>query len=524
MTSDRGAVERAQGRAASDESAPYYDLVIYGGTSAGIVGAVQAARSGLRVAVVEPSARIGGLSSGGLGDTDFGEKSVIGGLAREFYARIGAKYGEGGPVWMFEPKVALAVFQDLADEYKIPVYRGERLDLKDGVRKTGNRIDEIRTESGLAFRAAVFADMSYEGDLMARAGVSYTTGREAAGRYGETYNGIQTAAAVKNQLPPGIDPYVVPGHPASGLLPGVHRDAGGRDGDGDRRIQAYCYRMCLTDVPENRAPIGKPEGYDEREFELLFRAIERGQRTFFKLRMVPNRKTDSNNDNGFSTDYIGFNYDYPEADYRRREEIAKAHERYQRGLVWTLQNHPRVPAPIRDFYKPWGLPLDEFTENGHFTPQLYIRESRRMIADFVMTEHHVMSRETVPDSIGMGSYTMDSHNVQRYVDENGFVRNEGDIQILTPGPYPISYRAIVPRERECANLLVPVCLAASHIAYGSIRMEPVFMVLAQSAATAAALALEAGVPVQRVDYGKLRERLLKDGQVLSAPPQGGEAG
>ncbi|WP_274649319.1 FAD-dependent oxidoreductase [Paenibacillus humicola] len=494
-----------------------FDVVVYGGTSAGVIGAVQAVKMGKRVAIIEPSARLGGLTSGGLGDTDFGDKSAIGGLSREFYARLGRKYGQEEPVWMFEPKAALDVFGDFVKEYEIPVFYGERLDLAGSVTKTGNRIDSIRMESGMTFKAGVFLDTSYEGDLMAGAGVSYSLGREANAVYGERYNGIQTAAAVKNQLPAGIDPYVVPGRPSSGLLPGVNPDAGGNDGDGDSRIQAYCYRMCLTDAPGNRMPIERPDGYDERDFELLFRAIERGQSKFFKLRMLPNRKTDSNNDDGFSTDFLGMSDRYPEAGYKEREAIAQAHERYQRGLVWTLQHHPRVPEMLRAFYEPWGLPLDEFADNGHWTPQLYVRESRRMIGELVMTEHHVMSRETADDPVGMGSYTMDSHNVQRYVDVNGFVRNEGDIQIRTPCPYPVSYRSIVPRERECANLIVPVCLASSHIAYGSIRMEPVFMALAQSAATAAAMALEANIPVQRVDYGRLRRRLLADGQVLTAP-------
>lgn len=493
-----------------------YDLVIYGGTSAGLAAAVQASRMGLRSVVLEPSARLGGLSSGGLGDTDFGDKGAIGGLSLDFYRRLGRRYGtDNAAAWLFEPKTALAVFREWAEEYDLDVRFGERLDPIDPLVKQGSRIAAVRMESGRIFSGRMFMDAGYEGDLMKAAGVSYATGRESNSVYGETYNGIQTANAVKNQLPHGVDPYVVKGDPSSGLLPGVNPNAGGTDGQGDARIQAYCYRMCLTDDPANRVFVEQPEGYDEQDYELLFRAIEQGEKIFFKLNKVPNRKTDSNNDKGFSTDYIGSNYDYPEASYAERYLIAAAHERHQRGLIWTLQHHPRVPEYLRSFYAPWGLPLDEFEESGHWSPQLYIREARRMVGDFVMNEHHIFLRSPVADVIGLGSYTMDSHNVQRHVSAEGFAVNEGDVQIKLKGPYPISYRAIVPKEEECVNLLVPVCLSASHIAYGSIRMEPVFMVLGQSAATAAALALEADISVQAVDYTALRVQMLLDGQVLT---------
>jgi hypothetical protein len=493
-----------------------FDIVIYGGTAAGVTAAVQAARMGKRAAIIEPSNRIGGLSSGGLGDTDTGDKAVIGGLSQEFYTRLGNKYGKSTPVWLFEPKAALEVFQDFIRENGIQVYYEERLARSHGVAKSGNVIEHITMESGKVIKAAMFIDTSYEGDLMAQAGISYTNGRESNLKYGETLNGVQAASAVKNQLPDGIDPYRIKGDPSSDLLPHVNAYAPTElDGEGDSKIQAYCFRMCLTDNPDNRLMIEKPEGYDEQEYELLFRAIEAGEDHFFKLNEVPNRKTDSNNDRGFSTDFIGMNYDYPEADYEQRKQIAHAHAVYQKGLVWTLQNHPRVPQAIRDFYKPWGLPLDEFTDNGHWTPQLYIRESRRMVSELVMNENHIMHRASVDDPIGMGSYPMDSHNVQRHVNADGFVRNEGDVQFKGVKPYSISFKSIVPVEAECANLLVPVCLSSSHIAYGSIRMEPVFMVLGQSAATAAVLALEEGQSVQNVNVTKLLRRLHDDGQVLA---------
>jgi hypothetical protein len=490
------------------------DIVIYGGTAAGIIAAVQAVKMGKKIAVIEPTERIGGLSSGGLGDTDTGNKAVIGGLSREFYTRLGAKYGQDQPAWLFEPKLALEVFHDFVKEHAIEVHYRERLDLAGGVAKSGDKIQYITMESGKRFHASVFIDTSYEGDLMALAGISYVTGREANSQYNETGNGIQTAHAVKNQLPSGIDPYRVPGDPSSGLLPHVNAEVGGKDGEGDTKIQAYCFRMCLTDNPDNRLMVEKPEGYDEMEYELLFRSIAAGQTIFFKLNRMPNRKTDSNNDKGFSTDYIGMNYAYPEGDYETRQQIIKAHDVYQKGLIWTLQNHPRVPKEIREYYQPWGLPLDEFVDTGHWSPQLYIREARRMLSDLVMHENHIMLRDPVEHPIGMGSYAMDSHNVQRHIDANGFVTNEGDVQVLSVKPYSISYDSIVPKEQECSNLLVPVCLSASHIAYGSIRMEPVFMVLGQSAATAAVLALDEGISVQQVDYAQLAERLKRDGQVL----------
>jgi hypothetical protein len=490
------------------------DIVIYGGTAAGIIAAVQAVKMGKKVVVIEPTERIGGLSSGGLGDTDTGNKAVIGGLSREFYTRLGAKYGQDEPAWLFEPKLALEVFHDFVKEHAIQVYYRERLDLVKGVTKSGSKIEHITMESGKVFHASIYIDTSYEGDLMALSGITYVTGREANSQYSETGNGIQTAHAVKNQLPSGIDPYRVPGDPSSGLLPHVNANVGGMDGEGDTKIQAYCFRMCLTDNPDNRLRVEKPEGYDEMEYELLFRSIAAGQTIFFKLAMMPNRKTDSNNDKGFSTDYIGTNYAYPEGDYETRQRIIETHAVYQKGLIWTLQNHPRVPKEIREYYQPWGLPMDEFIENGHWSPQLYIREARRMLSDVVMHENHIMLREPVKNPIGMGSYPMDSHNVQRHIDANGYVTNEGDVQVLSVKPYSISYHSIVPKTLECSNLLVPVCLSASHIAYGSIRMEPVFMVLGQSAATAAVMALDGGISVQQIDYTQLAERLKLDGQVL----------
>lgn len=488
-----------------------YDVVVYGGTSAGITAAIEAAKLGKSVVMIEPSGRIGGLTTGGLGDTDVGNKKSIGGLAIEFYQRIGKKYGQEKAAWFFEPKVALAVYEEMLQEAKVPVVKNERLKLKDGVEKSGTTISAITMESGKVYHGKVFIDATYEGDLMAGAGVSYFIGREPNSQYGETINGIRPG----NELPKGIDPYKVPGDPKSGLIARVNANSGGKEGDGDTRLQAYNFRMCLTNDPKNRVMIEKPEGYKEEDYELLFRAIEKGQKSrFFKFREVPNHKTDSNNDSGVSTDYIGMNYDYPDADYATRDKIRKEHEIYQKGLVWTVQNHPRVPQEIRDAHKDWGLPLDEFTESGHWPTQLYVRESRRMVSDFVITENVVLSEEPTHDSIGMGSYAMDSHHTQYCVSENGFVRTEGGMYKQLKHPYPISYRAIVPKNSQCDNLLVPICLSASHAAYGSARMEPVFMILGQSAGAAAALAINDKVSVQDVPYDQLRKILDGDKQIL----------
>jgi hypothetical protein len=517
------------------------DVVVYGGTGAGVIAAVEAARMGKHVILIEPTRHLGGISSSGLGWTDVGNPNTIGGLAREFYGKIYDYYQNPAAwtfgsrenflhapgqrvraidsvhhlMWVFEPKAAEAVFDQIVQQPGITVVLGQRLDLTGGVTRQGTRILSIRMESGEVYSADVFIDASYEGDLMAKAGVTCVVGREANCTFGETINGIQTDLSTKNQLLPVLDPYVIKGDRSSGLLPGVNADPAGADGQADHRIQAYCYRMCLTDVPENRVMVTCPSSYNPKDYELLFRAIEAGQHDhFFKLDRMPNGKTDSNNDSGISTDFVGMNYAYPEGDYATREKIAAAHEAWQQGLLWTLQNHPRVPAKIRAAYAQWGLPKDEFMDNGHWPPQLYIREARRMRGMFVETESTLLDDSLVADPIAMGSYAMDSHNVQRYASPGGYVQNEGDVQMPVPRPYKISYGAIVSQVEDCTNLLVPVCLSATHVAYGSIRMEPVFMMLGQSAGAAAALAIDHKSPVQRVAYSELRDRLLKDKQVL----------
>jgi len=513
-----------------------YDIIVYGGTSAGVTAAVQASRMGKTVVIVCPDKHLGGLTSGGLGWTDSGRKEAVGGISREFYQLMKKHYDKPNAwvyqkpeeysryrsnddaMWVFEPHVAEQGFEELVAEYRITVFRNEWLKRKGGVKKDGPRIISITMLNGKTYRGKMFIDATYEGDLMAAAGVSYHVGREGNDVYGETLNGVQTRNATKHQFEKQVDPYVKPGDPDSRLLPRIHSGNPGKEGRGDSRIQAYNFRMCLTKVTENRLPFPKPDNYDPMQYELLARYLDLGWRAIFvKFDPAPNRKTDTNNHGAFSTDNIGMNYDYPEATYKRRQEIIKEHENYQKGLMWFLAYDPRVPVDVREKMSKWGLAKDEFRDNGHWPHQIYVRESRRMIGDFVTTELHLRRIKPTPKTIGMGSYNMDSHNVQRYVDNNGHARNEGDIQVNPGGPYPISYGTIAPKASECTNLLVPVCVSSSHIAYGSIRMEPVFMILGQSAATAAVLAIDNSIDVQNVNYPKLRSHLLADGQVLNLP-------
>ena len=516
------------------------DVVIFGGSSAAVSAAVQVRRMGKTAVIVMPERHVGGMSVSGLGQTDSGDKRVIGGIAREFYHRLWLHYQDESAwvwepkpesfpgmdsqtqtMWAFEPSAAEKVMEGFIAEYGIPVYRGERLDRENGMVKKGNSLKSITTWSGRTFAGRIFLDATYEGDLLDAAGVSFTVGRESNARYGETLNGIQTGNAVKHQFAGSIDPYMEPGNPESGFLPGLNQGAGGEDGQADRKVQAYCYRLCMTRVPENRVPFEKPEDYDEEDYELLFRDIEAGQTRFFHPSRVPNGKTDTNNNGAVSSDYIGANYDYPETCYERRDEILANHIRWQKGFFWTMANHPRVPEELRREFSEWGLAKDEFTDTENWPEQLYVREGRRMVSDFVETENHLRSIQPIPDPVGMGSYNMDSHNVQRYVaiDAEGraSVRNEGDVQVPPGGAYPVSFRAMIPKKEECSNLLVPVCVSCSHIAYGSIRMEPVFMILGQSAATAAVLSIDAGISPADLPYGRLEKRLREDGQVLEKP-------
>lgn len=533
---------------ADDAATSHHDVVIYGGTSAAITAAVQVKRMGCSVIVVSPDKHLGGLTSGGLGFTDSGNKNAIGGLSREFYQRVYAHYSDDAAwvqqtrdsygnrgqghlareddartMWVFEPKVAEAIFEAFVAEYQIDVVRDAWLDRQDGVTKTNGRIQSITTLDGRRFAGEMFIDATYEGDLIAAAGVETTVGRESASQYNEPHNGVQPDARSHAHhfgvLSQPVDPYVIPGDPTSGVLPLISTEPPGNIGDGDDKVQAYCFRTCLTNFDPNRIPFPKPEGYRPETYEVLARCLDAGwDRIGQKFDAIPNRKTDTNNHGPVSFDHIGANYDYPEASYERRREIIADHENYQKGMLYFMANDPRAPKEIRDDVSTWGLAADEFIDNGNWPHQLYIREARRMVGALVMTENHLTKQIPTPDSIGMGSYTIDSHNVQRYITAEGHVENEGDIGVPTNGPYVIAKDAILPKRDQCTNLLVPVCVSSSHIAFGSIRMEPVFMILGQSAATIAVMAIEENQSVQEVDYESLRTRLIADGQVLEADP------
>lgn len=529
----------------SAEEDDVIDVVVYGGTSGAVTAAVQAKKMGKSVIMISPDTHLGGLTAGGLGYTDTGKKEVIGGLSREFYRKVFEKYqeegawnwedqadfgnkGQGTPaidgefrtMWLFEPHVAEEVFDEWVEDLEIEVLRDEWLDRENGVTVEDGKITAIRTLSGKEFKGKMFIDATYEGDLMAAAGVSYHVGREANSVYDEEWNGVQTGVFHHQHhfkvLDQPIDPYWTPGDPSSGLLPRISDEDPGVKGEGDNKVQAYCFRTCMSNHPDNQVPFPRPDNYDSTQYELLVRIFDAGWRQWFgKFDMIPNRKTDTNNHGPFSSDNIGMSYDYPEASYERRKEIIKEHEDYQKGLLYFVANDPRVPKETQEEFQKWGLAKDEFTDNGNWPHQIYVREARRMIGKYVMTENELLQKKPTPESVGMGSYTIDSHNIQRYVDENGHVHNEGDIGVSLPQPYEIAYGSLVPKKEEIQNLMVPVAVSASHIAFGSIRMEPVFMILGQSAATAAVMALDQGIAVQDLAYADLKERLLEDDQILT---------
>jgi hypothetical protein len=487
-------------------------VCIYGATSAGVVAAVQASKLGKKAVVVEAGGHVGGMTTSGLGATDTGNMHVIGSLSRQFYRDIGARYGKDES-HLFEPHVASAVFQQWMGNENVEVLLESPLS---GVKKEGNRIVAMEAEGGRSVEAAIYIDATYEGDLMAGAGVSFATGRESDTTYTELYNGIQYGH--QHNFLRFVDPYRVPGDPGSGLLYGVSAAPLGTQGSGDSLIQAYNFRLCLTRNPENKVPFFEPEGYDPDKYELLRRYIEAGIFDTFNLNTpLPNDKTDYNNWGAINSDHIGANYGWPEGSYEERERIYQDHLSYQAGLLYFLATDPRLPAAVRAAAGEWGLAADEFTATGNWPPQLYVREARRMTSDYVMTEHDSFGRTDPDDSIGMATYRMDSHNCKRVV-YAGRAVNEGDVEVAPLDPIPIPYRAIRPKRSECANLLVPVCISASHIAYGCIRMEPVFMVLGQSAAVAAVIAMEAANSVvQDISYTDLERKLTNQGVIVREP-------
>ncbi len=500
------------------------DICVYSGSSAGVIAAYTAKKLGKSVLVIEPGKRLGGLTSGGLGYTDIGNKYAVSGLARDFYRRIGTHYGKFEH-WIFEPHVAEGIFKEYVAQGSVNILFDHRIaaaDVKDGVITaiTIENSSNPSSSTNQVIRARMFIDCSYEGDLMARAGVSYFVGREANAAYNETYNGVQLRD--KHQFIDGIDPYKTPGKPESGLLWGISDERLLPQGSGDKKVQAYNFRICLSRDPKNMIAITQPEDYDSTRYELLIRMLEKEPNRPFNLilkpDLMPNDKLDINNNGPISTDMIGMNYEYPEASYDERKKITKAHENYVKGLLYFIGHSKRMPKHLRDEMLKWGYPKDEYVDNNHWSPQMYVREARRMIGEYVMTQANCEGREKVLDGVGMAAYTMDSHNTSRVV-VNGMVKNEGDVQVGGFPPYPISYRSLIPKANECKNLFVPVCLSATHIAYGSIRMEPVFMVLGQSSATAAAQAIDRNVSVQQVDVSKLQKQMAADPLVDGSTPE-----
>lgn len=490
------------------------DVCVYGGNAAGVIAAYSAKKMGKTVLLIEPGKNLGGLSSGGLGFTDIGNKYVVTGLSKDFYRRIGSHYGKLEQ-WVFEPHVAEDIFKSYIMRAKVDVIYGYRLS---AVEKAGQSIRTIKVEPSAGHaknkvvNAKVFIDCSYEGDLMAKAGITYTVGREANAQYKETYNGVQLLDG--HQFPDHIDPYRVKGDSSSGLIWGINKGTLMPRGSGDRKVQSYNYRVCLTDDPGNRITITRPKGYDSTRYELLLRLMEKQKNKlslndYFIWSEMPNRKTDINNRNGFSTDMIGTNHGYPDGDYASRSKYIEDLTAYTKGLFYFFGHDQRVPIELRSQMLQWGYPKDEYKNNQNWSPQPYIREARRMVSDYVMTENNCTGKAIVTDGIALAAYNMDSHNTDRLV-VDGMVKNEGNVEIPGILPYPISYKAIVPQQQECTNLIVPVCLSASHIAYGSIRMEPVFMVLSQVAAVAASFSIDQGIGVQQLDYKKINEKLTVD--------------
>lgn len=517
--------------------------MIYGATAGGVISAVTATQEGASVIVVEPTRHIGGMLTGGLGGTDKGVEQSIGGISRRFYERVYEHYlkpeawkqeprpgfierhgnmvNEADRVWWaVEPSVASTVLSQFAREAKIRILTERRLK---SVHKTGARIMSIETEDGDVFYGRVFIDASYEGDLLAQAGVPYRVGREGHAEYGEELAGVVPVAwSTRKQWDVDIRPY----GPDGRLLFGVQDIPRGEDGAADHKVQAYNYRICLTDATENRVPIPRPDNYDASRYDLLALYIaKKGDAInltgpkgggLLNIGKLPNRKTDINDGAPFSTDFIGANWAYPDGDFATRERIIRDHVNYTKGLLYFLGHDERVPSRIREQMQKWGYTKDEFTETDGWPPQLYVREARRMVGDYVVIQQDIQQQREKPDAIGMGSYNADSHLVQRIVNADGFVRNEGNPNDRAIGhkPYEIPYRCMTPRPADADNLFVTFCVSASHIGFASLRMEPVFMILSESAGVAAVTAVRRDLAVQDVPVAPLQQRLKARGQRL----------
>jgi hypothetical protein len=502
-----------------------FDLVVYGGTAGGVMTAVSGARGGLKTVLIEPRANLGGMATGGLSRTDVGKREVIGGLALEFYYRVGQRYQMYrylNPVsWFYEPHVGESVMKEMLSEAGVKVLFHRRLREKDGVRKQGTQVTAIVMENGETYTGKVFADCSYEGDLMAQAKVSYTWGRESMAQYGESL------AGVRDRTPYHQFQVDIPARgPDGALLPEISAEPRGASGAADKRVQAYNFRIIATNNPANRIPWPKPRNYDPKRYELLARLLPAMEKklgrsqVFHELTLIaniPNQKADFNNNGAFSTDYIGKNYDYPDGSYRRREEIWQEHVDYVQGFYYFLANDPRVPRPLQLEVRDWGLCKDEYEDTGYWPHQLYVREARRMVGEYVVVQKDLQTERVKPDAIGMGSYNSDSHNVQRFINAAGNAENEGDMQVPVQ-PYQIPFRVMLPKRAEVANLLVPVCFSASHVAYSSLRMEPQYMIIGHAAGVAAQLAIRDNKLVQEVAVPELQKILKSQAAVFEYVP------
>jgi hypothetical protein len=509
------------GSLAAYSQQPHYDLLVYGGTAGGVITAVSGAREGLKVVLLEPGHHLGGMATGGLSRTDFGHKEVIGGYALEFYWRVGLKYEVNRMAdevaWYYEPHVGEQVFTEMLREAHVDVLFGQRLREHDGVSRNGSTVVSITTESGAVYQARVFADCSYEGDLMAQAGIQYTWGRESTQQYGESLAGVRDRTPLHQFLVP-ISAKDKDGR----LLPEISSAPEGATGSADKKVQSYNFRMILSDDPKNRVPFPKPPNYDAHRYELMARLLAAMQEKLGRPQVmqevtliapIPNHKADINNQGAFSTDYIGGSWDYPNGSYARRAEIWQAHVDYTKGYFYFLAHDPRVPKSLQAEVNQWGLAKDEFRDTANWPNQLYIREARRMVGDFVMTQKDLQTDLTKPDPIGMGSYNSDSHNLQRIVNAEGNVQNEGDMQVAVK-PYQIPFRVMLPKRAQATNVVVPVCFSASHVAYSSVRMEPQYMIIGQAAGVVAAMALRDNKAVQDVDSQQLTARLKEQGTVM----------
>jgi len=515
------------------------DIVIYGGTSAGVIAGIQAAKLGKKVIIVEPGRHIGGMAVEGLGGTDIDNQKEIrnslgvGGLAREFYRRISLKYNRNGAfdaidanqtkdtsLWRFEPHVAEQVYDAWVKEMKIEVLRGHRLKEANGVTMEKLKIVSIACENGAVINGKVFIDATYEGDLLAFAGLSYAVGREGNAKYRETTNGLQLDSKHK-QLDKKVDPYVRPGDPSSGLIFGVENAPIGKDGDPDDGIQGYCFRLCLTRAA-NRTPIEKPVGYDPARYELQRRYLAAGGKIDPPSAGIPNGKTDPGSWHILAGNLTGFNHRYPIAGYVERAELLRTARFHIQGLYWYLANDPSVPSATRSAWKQWGLTKDEFTDNGGWPRAFYTRNGRRLVGDFVLNEEHLRRNNPTPieDSVGLIWWPPDFHHA-RCIVKDGRVWMEGAVFDNSPTPNwipcGIPFRALVPKIKECTNLLTPTCPSSSYVAYGAYRIEFTFMAAGQACANAAALAIDSNAPVQRINLNLLGERLRNQGQVLEVP-------